>query len=151
MYKKVTSKYACWVTLYSCMKGGVCMVRQVQGPPLYPATSSYIQYHITHTSHVCPWVWVPSTSFCRSIRCKCRTTEAQTWLHSGITAQSQDCTGNTWWMESPLFPFSLPLFLLNKILGESQFCCMLHPGDTVTHSEFPHGLDMSFKNLLPNL
>lgn len=82
-------------------------------------------------------------------RCKCQTTEVQIWLNSAITAQSQDYTGNTLWMENALFSFSLLLFLLNKIHGESQFCCMLHAGDTKTHSELPYGLDSFFKMYCP--
>lgn len=54
------------------LHGRVCVhtVRQVQGPPQHLGTSSYIQYNVTCTSRVCPWLWALSTSFCRSVRCK---------------------------------------------------------------------------------
>lgn len=64
-----------------------------------------------------------------------------------------DCTitrQHTVFGECPIFLQSASS-LLNKTLGESQFCCLLHLGDSVTQSEFPCELEMNVKNLLSNL
>lgn len=103
----------------------------------------------THKLRTCSLHFAEVT-YIRSVRAsgasarqrKCR---YKSILHEPCRHKMAQATHCGWKVPS----FSLPLFMINKILGESQLCCMLRAGGTEIHSELPHGLDSILKMYCP--